>query len=415
MLVTGTEVIDGTVADQNGPWVSAQLDELGIRTEYIVSCRDDRQKIVECLGFLVNSGIDLVVTTGGLGPTADDITAEAVAEFCKLELEYDRQLKDEIVERVRPFVKKANLDLAALEQAAKKQARTPSGASTVTPAGTAPGFMLEHDGCTILVLPGPPRELKTMWKDALRLPEFARIAERATPRETKVVRLFGITESELAETQSALADKLDLSSLEITTCMRQSELEIVARFDPGSSAVAESFMLGVEEKHSRELFSRDGSSIDEQLAALLKGHRLALAESCTAGKVSGRISEIPGASDYLVGAVVAYSNRVKVEQLSVDQRLIDQYGAVSTEVAEAMAEGALGLFDADISLSVTGVAGPDGGTPQKPVGTLFIAVAREGAETVSRHLELPGSRSDVRDRATTVAMHLLRRSLAGES
>ncbi len=412
VLVTGTEVVDGSITDENGPWLSIQLDRLGIRTESIVSCRDDKQTIIESLSFLESTGCDLVVTSGGLGPTADDVTAQAVSEFCETELRYDEDLKNRIVEKVRPFVKKANLDLDALERAADKQAMIPHEAEIVAPAGTAPGFTLKRGSCTVLVLPGPPRELKTMWKDALKLPSVLEVVKYGERRKMRMLRIFGITESEFSETQRQLEKRLDLSDLEITTCMRQSELEVVIHCYPDHQQVTEDFIAGVEKRHSRELFSQDGSTVDDQLGVLLKGHRLAIAESCTAGMISARVADVAGASAYLVGGVVAYSNEAKIDLLSIDPKMIEDHGAVSAQVAEAMAEGALSIFGADIAISVTGIAGPDGGTPAKPVGTVFFAIARINEAPVSRHLELPGDRNDVRNRATIIGVHLLRRSLS---
>ncbi len=411
VLVTGTEVVDGSINDENGPWLSIQLNRLGLRTGSIVSCRDDKQSIIESLGFFENSGCDLVITSGGLGPTADDVTAQAVAEFCDTELLYDEELKNRIVEKVRPFIKKANLDLDALDRAAEKQAFVPVGAEIVAPAGTAPGFTLKRANCTFLVLPGPPRELKTMWKAALSLPSIVEITTKGHRRKMRLIRLFGITESELSETQRQLEGQTDLSVLEITTCMRQSEIEVVVHYDPSHESVTDEFIGGIEKRHARELFSQDGSTVDDQIAALLKGHKIAIAESCTAGMISARLANVAGASMYLSGGVVAYSNEAKIDLLSVDPKLIEDHGSVSAQVAEAMADGALSRFDADIAVSVTGIAGPEGGSPEKPVGTVFFAITGSGASSASRHLELPGERNDVRDRATTIGLHLLRRSL----
>ena len=250
-----------------------------------------------------------------------------------------------------------------------------------------------------------------MWKDALSLPSLQDVAAKGEHRTMRLLRLFGITESEFSETQRQLEDQIDLSSLEITTCMRQSELEVAVHCDPGHERLTDEFVAGIEKRHPRELFSQDGSTVDGQLAALLRGHRIASAESCTAGMISARLAAIAGASAYFAGGVVAYSNEAKVDLLSVDQNLIEDHGAVSAQVAEAMAEGALGRFDADIAISVTGIAGPGGGSSEKPVGTVFFAIAGSGATSVSRHLELPGDRNDVRTRATIIGLHLLRRSL----
>ena len=200
-------------------------------------------------------------------------------------------------------------------------------------------------------------------------------------------------------------------ALEVTTCLRRGELEMVTRYEPGSTGAYRALMDLVRDRHGAAIFSEDGATVDEQVADLLTGRRIATAESCTAGMLSARLTDRPGSSAYVAGGVVAYANEVKAALLGVDQALIAEHGAVSPEVAEAMAAGALERFEADTAVAITGVAGPGGGTEDKPVGTVWFCVALREGPTTTRCVRVPGERADVRERSTTVAMHLLRRAL----
>ena len=232
-----------------------------------------------------------------------------------------------------------------------------------------------------------------------------------------MLRLFGLPESEIAETLRLAEKEIGLDGLEITTCLRRAELEIVVRSDEQSDAAARALSAYIAERHGTALFSTDGSSIEEQVAALLTGRRIAVGESCTAGLLAARLTDRAGSSDYFAGGVVAYSNEAKIDLLGVPAELIERHGAVSEEVARAMAAGAMERLEADVGVGLTGIAGPGGGTPEKPVGRVCFCVAArgEGEGEIVRSLDLPGSRAEVRDRATTVALHLLRRLLRGES
>jgi nicotinamide-nucleotide amidase len=222
-------------------------------------------------------------------------------------------------------------------------------------------------------------------------------------------------ESAIAETLREAEGAVDgFEQLEITTCLRRGEVEVVTRFEPEAAGAYDALIELVSRRHPRELFSSDGARVDDQVAELLIGRRIATAESCTAGLIAARLTERPGSSAYVAGGVVAYANEAKTELLGVDPELIERHGAVSEEVAEAMAEGALARFGADTAVSVTGVAGPDGGTPEKPVGTVCWSVRLGEGRSLTRTVLLPGDRADIRDRSTTVAFHLLRRLLRGE-
>jgi nicotinamide-nucleotide amidase len=253
-----------------------------------------------------------------------------------------------------------------------------------------------------------------MWEAAIESKAARAALDEATPFHGYTLRLMGIPESEIAKSLREIESETDLSALEITTCLRRGEIEVDVRYRDGAEAAADAVRSGLAERHERFLFSQDGTTIDEQVAALLKGHRLGLAESCSGGLLAARITNIPGASAYLAGSVVAYSNQAKIELLGVDPELIEEHGAVSPEVAEAMARGALERFDADVAVSVTGIAGPDGGTKEKPVGYVcFFALTTDGA-SLARDPVIPGGRQDIRERSALVGMHMLRILLSGQ-
>jgi nicotinamide-nucleotide amidase len=257
-----------------------------------------------------------------------------------------------------------------------------------------------------------------MWETARATDAFAAAIAGATVYIREIVRLFGIPESEIANTlRAAEAEGLDLAALEITTCLRRGEIEVATRFEPPARQAYDELLAFMRERHRDTLFSDDGSTIDEQVASLLQGRRLAVAESCTGGLLAGRLTDRAGSSEYFMGGVVAYSNEAKVALAGVDPELIARFGAVSTEVAEALADGALERFDADVGIGLTGIAGPGGGSEEKPVGLVCFSVASSGARRharITRSTRLPGARVDIRDRACTVALHLLRRLLRGE-
>ncbi len=414
IVVTGTEVLTGRVQDRNGPWLADRLLELGVELAHITICGDRPDDIAAQLRFLADEGVDLIVTSGGLGPTADDMTVEVVSQFCGRELMHDDELEEKIatiLERLRGRF--TDLDFDAVRAANRKQAMVPQGATILDPVGTAPGVVVPGRP-TVLVLPGPPRELQPMWHTAVQTAALQEAIAGRTEYRQEMVRMFGLPESGLAETLREAQGRIDgFDRLEITTCLRRGELEIVTRYEPDAAPVYAELLNVLREHHARQIFSEDGSLVDDQVAALLSGRRIATAESCTSGLVAARLTDIPGSSAYVSGGVVSYSNEAKTNLLGVDATLIEKHGAVSEPVAEAMARGALHRFDADTAVATTGIAGPGGGTKDKPVGTVCFSVMLADGPTLTRTLLLPGNRSDVRERSTTVAMHLLRRALLG--
>lgn len=415
ILVTGTEVITAVITDRNGPWVSQHLAAEGVEVAHILVVGDRPEDLEAGLRFMADDGCDLIVTSGGLGPTADDLTAEIVARFAGVELVLDEEMEAKIAAIIAGFARRMRFDPEALKAANQKQAMIPVGATALDPAGTAPGLVVEvEDGPTVIVLPGPPRELHAMWDAALASEPVQRVLDRAEDFVSQTVRMFGIPESEIAQSLREIEADTDLSALEITTCLRRGELEVEIRHHPGADAEREKLVEGLVKRHERFVFSLDGSTIDEQVADLLKGHRIGLAESCTGGLLAARLTDRPGSSAYVAGGVVSYSNEAKRDLLGVDEALIEAHGAVSSEVAKSMAEGALARFDADVAVAITGIAGPGGGTEEKPVGTVCWCVMSSDGTVLSRDVVMPGDRTEIRDRSTTVAMQILRRLLRGE-
>jgi nicotinamide-nucleotide amidase len=421
ILVTGTEVLSGIITDRNGPWLSERLVELGVDAAMIHIVGDRADDLLAGLRFMAASGMAVVVTSGGLGPTADDLTAEIVGEFCGREMVLDERLEEKIAEILGPLMSRwRDLDPDAVLLANRKQAVVPAGSTVLDPVGTAPGLVVppaSGSGPTVVVLPGPPRELHEMWEKAVVTEAFRDAIAGAVTYRRGIVRLYGIPESEIANTLRAASDAgVPLEPLEITTCLRRGEIEVATRYEARFEDAYRAFVEFVAERHREQLFSFDGATVDEQVASLLTraGRTVAVAESCTGGLMSARLTERGGSSEYFLGGAVVYSNSAKESLADVDPGLIERFGAVSTEVAEALASGAAERFGADYGIGITGIAGPGGGTEEKPVGTVCFSVcSRDGARS-TRRLRLPGSRSDIRDRSTTVAMHLLRRLLVGD-
>jgi nicotinamide-nucleotide amidase len=443
IVVTGTEVLSGRVADRNGPWLADRLEDLGCDLAEIAIVGDRREDLLAALRHMAERRFDVVLTSGGLGPTADDLTAEVVAELQGRELVWDEPLQERIEAIVaRLGARWRNVSVEAMHEGARKQATIPAGATVLEPVGTAPGLVVTpaegRAGPTVVVLPGPPRELQPMWEAAVRddfraAGPLREALAGATVYRRRTLRLFGIPESEIAETlRVAEREGVELERLEVTTCLKRGEVEVVTRYEPDAQPIYDAFVAAVRERHVEQLFSEDGSTIDEQVAALLAGtgmraegecppapvgeagvpaRTIATAESCTGGLLAARLTDLPGSSAYMRGAIVAYANEAKVALAGVPAALLKRHGAVSPEVAEALAKGARKRLEADVGVGITGVAGPGGGTEEKPVGTVCLSViAPDGSR--ARVVTLPGGRQDIRERATTVALHLVRQLLA---
>jgi competence/damage-inducible protein CinA-like protein len=419
IVVTGTEVLTGRVSDRNGPWLSERLLELGADVVAIAVVGDRPDDILRALRFLADEGCTLVVTSGGLGPTADDLTAEVVGRFQGREMVLDEALEGRIREILRPLMARwPDLEPDAVLTSNRKQAVVPAGAEILEPVGTAPGLVvppLAPDGApTVVVLPGPPGELQPMWATAVHTRGVRKALRDAVPYRQAMLRLFGIPESEIAATlRAAQAAGIELDRLEVTTCLRRGEIEVVTRYEPDDEPVYDRLAALVRERHPGILFSEDGTTVDEQVLQLLRtaSETIAVAESCTGGLVCARLTERPGSSEVVRGGLVVYSNEAKVALAGVDRALIAEHGAVSREVAEALADGARARLHADVGVGVTGIAGPSGASLGKPVGLVWLSVSHRDGRRLTRSVNLPGGRADVRDRSTTVALQLVRRLL----
>jgi nicotinamide-nucleotide amidase len=415
IVVTGTEVLTGRIADRNGPWISERLAELGVDVAHILVVGDRPDDLEAALRFMSAEEMDLIVTSGGLGPTADDLTAEIVARFAGRKLVLDEEVEEKIAAILRGFARRFNFDPEAVREANRKQAMVPEGAIALDPVGTAPGLVVPTDGRLVVVLPGPPRELQPMWPTALDTEPVRALLERTTPLHGYTLRMFGVPESEIAKSLREMEeDGIALPEVEITTCLRRGEIEIDVRYRDAAVGTADAVRAGLAQRHERHLFSLEGETIDSQVARLLQGRRLGLAESCSGGLLAARITDMPGASAYMAGGVVSYSNEAKAELLGVEPGLIDAKGAVSAEVAEAMALGALERFEADVAVSITGIAGPEGGSEDKPVGYVCFNARLADGTAIAREPIIPGGRADIRERSALVGMHLLRILLSGE-
>ena len=417
IVVTGTEVLTGRVTDRNGPWLAEELRRLGVDVGHVVLVGDRPEDMQGALSFLAGTGVALVITSGGLGPTADDLTAEVVGRFQGRPPVVDPALEQRIAAIVERLMARRGwrADPAATAAGVRKQALVPSGATVLEPVGTAPGLVVPpvegRYGPTVLVLPGPPAELQGMWPAAIAADAVRRAIAGRTELRQETVRLWGTFEAQLAVVLREHDAELD--GLEVTTCLRDGELEIVTRFAPEAQPAYDRLVGLLTGTFGGTVFST-GPTLDELVATGFaeRGLTVATAESCTGGLLAARLTERPGSSAWVLGGVTAYANSAKERLLDVPGTVLAEHGAVSPEVAAALAEGARARFGADVGVGITGVAGPGGGTAEKPVGTVHLCVAGPDGQQL-RALRLPGSRSAVRERSVTMAMHLLRVLLVG--
>jgi nicotinamide-nucleotide amidase len=337
-----------------------------------------------------------------------------VGRFAGRELALDAEMEEKITRIIARYARRLRFDPEAVREANRKQAMVPRGATAIDPAGTAPGLVVPADGQVVIVLPGPPRELQEMWPRALSAPPAQELLGRAEPYRTMSIRMFGIPESELAQALREIEDDgVTLGDLEVTTCLRGGELVTDVRHREDAADSAEALRAGLADRLGRFTYTETGESIEKVVFRLLGDRKVAVAESCTGGLLAGRLTLRPGSSQWFAGGVVAYSNEAKAELLGVDPALIESKGAVSPEVAEAMADGAMERFGADVACAVTGVAGPDGGTEEKPVGYVCFCAKTSTGEKLARDPVIPGSRTDLWERSVVVALHLIRYLLEG--
>jgi nicotinamide-nucleotide amidase len=408
IVVTGSELVRGDRTDLNGPFLAAEMVRLGVDPVRIVIVGDREAELEEALAEGMRG--DLCAVSGGLGPTHDDRTVELVARAAGVGLRLDDALHGEIGEISRGFARRLGRSYDDFEPGVRKQATIPEGAVSLGLAGTAPGLVLEKGSCVVVVLPGPPGELRRLWGRALDADAVRRVLGRARPPERRLLRFFGASESAVAK---ALADAGgDGDGVEATICARDFEIHVDLIVDPGAEARADEVSERLTAPLDRYLFSRDGQPVQELVldACRARGLTLATAESCTGGLVAQRITSVAGSSDVFLGAVVAYADEVKVRELGVPPETLERHGAVSAETAAAMAAGVRERLGADLAVAVTGIAGPGGGTEEKPVGLVYLhAEGPEGGRGVE--FQFAGDRESIRRRAAVTALHLVRRLL----
>lgn len=408
IVVTGSELVRGDRRDLNGPFLAAELTRRGLEPQRIAIVGDRPAELEQALRQGLES--DLCLVTGGLGPTHDDRTVELVAKVARKALVVDEGLERQIEAISRTIADRLRRPYTDFATGVRKQATLPEGGISLGLAGTAPGIVLQADTCAVVVLPGPPRELQRLWPRALETDPVRRVLDRAPARERLALRFFGTPESAVARALEEAGG--DGDGVEATICAREFEIHVDLVVEPGGEERAAEVAASLRQGLERYLFSEDERSVSEIVLDLCRTHgfTLATAESCTGGLVAARLTSVPGSSDVFLGGVVSYSDEVKKHELGVPPRVLAEHGAVSAEAARAMAHGARERLGADVAVAVTGVAGPGGGTAEKPVGLVFVHAAGPDGEEASR-TELPGDREMVRGRATAAALHLLRRLL----
>jgi nicotinamide-nucleotide amidase len=410
VVVTGSELVRGERTDRNGPFLAAEALGRGLEPARITIVGDAPAELEAVLREALQA--DACFVSGGLGPTHDDRTVELVARAAGLELVVDEALEQEIEAISRAVSERLRRPYGDFAPGVTKQATRPVSATSLGLAGTAPGLVLKAPtGCVVVVLPGPPGELRRLWPNALESEPMRELLRRTRPPGRRVLRLFGVSESAVARALEESGG--DGDGVEATICAREFEIHIDLVVEPGAEERADALEAALVERLEQWLFSRDERRVEELVLSLARaqGLRLATAESCTGGMVAARLTDVPRSSASFVGGVVSYSDDVKRSELDVAEKLLVEHGAVSAEVAAAMAEGARRRLGADVAVAVTGVAGPDGGTPEKPVGRVYLhAAGRDGS--LARTLDLPGERAQVRVRATVTALHMLRALLS---
>lgn len=400
----------GLIQEKNSGILARSLEERGIAVERVVIVGDRMPTLVGALRELIGSGADLVITSGGLGPTHDDLTMAAVAQALGRPMTLDAGAL-ELVRGSRAWLRRIEGVSEETRRAVEeKQATLPEGARVLAPVGTAAGCVAEHEGGTVVcVLPGPPWELAAMWEEALTTTQVQALLDRAGRRERRVLRLFGVVESEFVQALGQI-DERTRDEVEVGVCAKPAELEVSLRAESGGEAELEAVERALDAAFAGATYSRDGRTVNMVVADALvsRGQTLAVAESCTGGGLGATITALPGSSRWFLGGVIAYADAVKRDLLGVEPQIIERHGAVSAECAQALAAGARRVAGADWGLSITGVAGPDGGTAEKPVGLVYIGVAGPDGSADAHETSLRGDRARIRERSTLLALHRLR-------
>ncbi|MBW2374918.1 MAG: competence/damage-inducible protein A [Deltaproteobacteria bacterium] len=407
LLSIGTELTRGELVNTNAAWLGEELTKLGFEVVEHVTVDDDLDRIVTVTNSLAEKH-RVVIATGGLGPTSDDLTSAAAAKAAGVQLRRDETVVEGIRQKFKAFGR-------LMPESNAKQGDFPEGADILSnPTGTAPGFAMVLGQARFFFVPGVPREMEQIFYESI-VPAIAALAE---PRTHQVhLRTFGMTESGVAEVLAGLEKAHDGLTLGYRAHFPEIEVKVHVRADSVAEAERRSDLIADEVRVllGDAVFGGRAESFAEVVGKALrdKGKTLAVAESCTGGQVGEMLTRVPGASDYLLLDAVVYANSAKQTVLGVTPEVLRAHGAVSSETAAAMAEGALRVAGADIAVSITGVAGPGGGTDDKPVGTIWFGLARKGEPTVTKHRKLPWGRDRVQTLSAYVALELVRRAALG--
>jgi len=401
IITTGDELMSGLTQDSNFSWAGDALSSRGLAVDFHTTVGDDRESIVSALG-IASDRADAVIVSGGLGPTPDDLTAEVAASFFGSPLELDKSALASIEERMR----QRGRDVTEMN---RKQAYLPRGSRVLLNSwGTAPGFGMEKDGTVFYFLPGVPKEFRAMMDEYI-LPDLERRASGRKRTVSRLIRTFGLPESEVAIKLEGI--EREGIRLGYRAHYPEVHLRVTAVGDTGAEAegLMDGFVADVLTRLGSYVFSTEGESMEEVVGIVLRryGLTLATAESCTGGLISNRITNVPGSSDYFLEGVVSYSNEAKQTLLGVPKDLLDTHGAVSAPVVEAMARGVKKLAGSDIGIAVSGIAGPGGGTPEKPVGTVFIGIDSGKGGTRSKKFLFHGTREEIKLVTSSHALRLI--------
>ena len=401
VVLSGNELLDGRTADSNGAFAATDLSDRGVKVTSVLTVADDPDRLGAALRFSLDAEPDVLVVGGGLGTTHDDLTAASLAEVLGVPLVEHPDALVMVEERVRSVARRRQVSFDELFPLARRQALLPRGAVPVVPAGLAPGISARSGATRIYAFPGVPYEFEAMWLETARRLQDDGLFPRVV---TRLVRVFGVGELQVGPVLDAAPHDL----LETGINVGGGEVTVKLRHPAVPEAQRQADDLVAALQASVPVYSADGRTVDDLVADALRseGATLAVAESCTGGMLGARVTRRPGSSDYFAGGVISYSDDVKAGVLGVPRRLLETHGAVSDEVAAAMADGVRRLTGATYALAVTGVAGPDGGTPQKPVGLVHVACAGP-SRTRSTRNSFPGDRETVRLFSATRALHLL--------
>jgi competence/damage-inducible protein CinA-like protein len=406
IVAIGEELLRGETTDTNSAWLGAQLSALGYQVRMGLTVGDNQPDIIAALQNATDRA-SLVLVTGGLGPTGDDLTVAAVAAFAGVDLLESQPALENIAQRL-------GCSLEEITAARRRMAQIPDGARIfANPTGVAPGIGLAIKTCNMFLLPGVPHEMKAIFEESL-VPEIRQLLPGPKQASIRLLHLCGWSESKAdVAARAALSKMIAASKIEIGTRLGRGGLSFrLTSQDAEGEKLLEEASGVLQKVFGPELWGRDEESLAEKVVELLTRHgrTLALAESCTGGGISSELVGVPGVSAVLKQALVTYSNQAKIDLLAVPGELIAEHGAVSQQCATAMARGLRSSAQADINLSVTGIAGPDGGTPAKPVGTVHFSVAGPEDLIESEVHRFGGPRNWVRDRAISHALWMIWRT-----